>query len=185
MNVGCEITAYLQPGVNEISVEVTVEQDWHGLIDALYLTGSFQTGFDAEQRPVLKRAVAQQHPLAASPYAGYPYFGGTMTFSRELQLGHLPQGDSFELTLEGLDREFHDVAEVLVNNVSLGARAWLPYRFSGRTSTLMEGMNRIEVRVTNTLIGMLEGKYFDYAKHELKPVYTAERVQSYQNPEGE
>ncbi|MBA2939129.1 hypothetical protein HZF08_12510 [Paenibacillus sp. CGMCC 1.16610] len=185
MNVGCEITAYLQPGVNEISVEVTIEQDWHGLIDALYLTGSFQAGFDAEQRPVLKRPLVQQHPLAASPYAGYPHFAGTMTFSRELQLGQLPEGDSFELTFEGLDREFHDVAEVLVNKVSLGARTWMPYRFSGPASILTEGTNRIEVRVTNTLIGLLEGKYFDYAKHELKPAYTAKRVQSYQNPEGE
>lgn len=185
MNVGCEITKYLRPGVNEISVNVTIEHDWHGLIDALYLTGSFKTGFDTDQRPVLKRPVAQQHPLAASPYAGYPHFAGTMTFSRELQLDRLPHEESFELTFEGLDREFHDVAEVLVNKVSLGARTWMPYRFSGPASILIEGINHIEVRVTNTLIGLLEGKYFDYAKHELKPAYTAERVQSYQNPEGE
>jgi hypothetical protein len=185
MNVGCEITAYLKPGANEIAVEVTIEQDWNGLIDALYLIGSFQTDFDAEQRPILKRPVVQAQPLTASPYAGYPYFAGTMSFSRELKLERLPAEDSFELVFEGLDSEFHDVAEVLVNGVSLGARTWMPYHFRGQTSMLTEGTNHIEVRVTNTLIGLLEGKYFDYAKHELKPVYAAERVQSYQNRDGE
>ncbi|WP_282936374.1 glycosyl hydrolase [Paenibacillus sp. RC67] len=176
MNVGCDITSFIQPGVNEIAVEVTIEHDWNGLIDALYITGAFQTGFDAEQRPVLKRPAVQEHPLAASPYTGYPYFAGTMTFRRELQIDVLPAEDSFELTFEDLDSEFHDVAEVLVNSVSLGARTWMPYRFRGQTSILEEGTNRIEVRVTNTLIGLLEGKYFDYAKHELKPVYTAPRA---------
>ncbi|ULL14933.1 hypothetical protein DVH26_11075 [Paenibacillus sp. H1-7] len=175
MNVGCDITPYIQTGVNEIAVEVTIEHDWNGLIDALYITGDFQTGFDAEQRPVLKRQVVQEQPLSASPFPGYPYFAGTMSFSRELQLDALPAEDSFELTFEGLDSEFHDVAEVLVNGISLGARTWMPYRFRGQTSMLAGGTNRIEVRVTNTLIGLLEGKYFDYAKHELKPVHTAQR----------
>lgn len=57
MNVGCDITSYIQSGVNEIAVEVTIEHDWNGLIDALYITGDFLTGFDAEERPILKRPV--------------------------------------------------------------------------------------------------------------------------------
>ncbi|WP_028548114.1 glycosyl hydrolase [Paenibacillus sp. UNC451MF] len=174
MNVGCDITPYIQQGTNEIAVDVAIEQDWNGLIDALYITGAFQTGFDAEQRPVLKRPVAQKQPLTAGPYAGYPYFAGTMSFSRELQLDDLPASDSFELTFEGLDPQFHEVAEVWVNGQSLGARAWMPYRFRGQTSELVVGTNHVEVRVTNTLIGLLEGKYFDYARHELKPVSTVQ-----------
>ncbi|MGG1515898.1 glycosyl hydrolase [Paenibacillus oryzisoli] len=185
MNIGCDITAYVQPGVNEIAVEVAIEQDWHGLIDALYVTGTFQTGFDAEQRPVLLPPAVQLQPLAASPYAGYPYFAGTMTFSREIHIDRLPTEETFEITFDGLDQEFHDVAEVLVNGASLGARTWLPYRFRGQSALLKEGANRIEVRVTNTLIGMLEGKYFNYAKHELKLLHTAARVQAFLSREGE
>lgn len=173
MNVGCDITSYIREGVNEIAVDVEIAHDWNGLIDALYVTGTFQVGFDAAQRPVLTRPVVQEQPLTAGPYAGYPYFAGTISFSRELQLETLPAADRFELTFQGLDAQFHEVAEVLVNGQSLGARTWMPYRFGGSASLLREGANRIEVRVTNTLIGLLEGKYFDYAKHELKPVSTA------------
>ncbi|MBW7461694.1 hypothetical protein K0U00_47340, partial [Paenibacillus sepulcri] len=46
MNIGCDITAYLQAGMNSISVEVELGHDWDGLVDAIYLTGSFDAGFN-------------------------------------------------------------------------------------------------------------------------------------------
>jgi hypothetical protein len=46
-------------------------------------------------------------------------------------------------------------AEVWVNGRWVGSRVWSPYRFD-ITSCLQEGVNRIEIRVFNTLAPYLE-----------------------------
>ncbi|MCS7460776.1 glycosyl hydrolase [Paenibacillus doosanensis] len=170
MNIGCDIASYLCEGVNELEAAVEIRHDWDGLVDAVYLTGDFLVRFDEERRPVIAAPAEQQLPLTAGPYPGYPYYAGTFSFERELVLPSIPAGGSFELSLTHSDDAFHDSAEVLVNGQSLGVCAWSPYRWLGDAKLLQEGSNRIEIRVTNTLIGLLEGKYFDYAQHELKPV---------------
>jgi hypothetical protein len=171
MNIERSIAAYLREGVNELAVEVEVEHDWDGLVDAVYVTGTFAVRFDERRRPVLVGAEAQQLPLAAGPYPGYPYYAGEFSFARTVKLQRTPEAPRFELSFRGWDDELHDCAEVLVNGRSLGVRPWTPYRWSGDSALLRKGDNRVEVRVTNTLIGMLEGKYFDYAAHAVKPVH--------------
>jgi hypothetical protein len=61
----------------------------------------------------------------------------------------------------------HDSVEVLVNGQSLGVRPWSPFVWGGSAVHLREGGNELEVRVTGTLIGLLEGKYFDYREHRV------------------
>lgn len=121
-----------------------------------------------------------QSELHRGPYDGYPYYAGTLTFSREMELSALPSEDTFLLEFSGWDPDFHDCAEVRVNGRSLGVRAWTPYVWEGRTEWLNKGKNVVEVAVTNTLIGMLEGKYFDYRTHALKEA--ADRNESGSNP---
>lgn len=169
-NIGCDITAYLREGDNELTAIIELAHDWDGLVDALYVTGPFDVEFNEHSRPVLKKASKRELPLQAGPYAGHPYFAGTMSFSRSFEAPFIQDSDEFELTLANLDPEFHESAEVLVNGQSLGVCTWSPYRWTGPAKLLLPADNKIEVRVTNTLIGLLEGKYFNYAKHELKPV---------------
>jgi len=69
-----------------------------------------------------------------------------------------------------LDKHIHDCIEVLVNGRSLGVKAWTPYQWEGASQILHQGDNELEVRITNTLIGLLEGKYFDYQEHQLREV---------------
>ncbi|MDF2926932.1 MAG: hypothetical protein K0R57_5846 [Paenibacillaceae bacterium] len=172
MNTGCDITAYLREGINTIAVDVEVGHDWDGVVDALYLTGSFQVEHDGS-RAVLTEAEAAGQPavLKAGPYPGHPFYAGDMSFARTVWLDAIPEADSFELVFAKADSEFHDCAEVLVNGHSLGARAWLPYKWQGPAEWLRQGENQIEVRVATTLIGLLEGRYFDYAAHAARPVF--------------
>jgi hypothetical protein len=93
-----------------------------------------------------------------------------MSFTQTLPLSQPPQTGTFELVFSGLDPEFHETAEVLVNGQSLGPCAWMPYRWSGAAKLLQDGDNEIEIRVATTLIGLLEGKKFHYASHTLRPV---------------
>ncbi|GAA4842553.1 hypothetical protein GCM10023310_20590 [Paenibacillus vulneris] len=169
-NVAYDVTAFLAEGVNELSVDVRIAHDWDGVVDALYLNGSFLVHFDGQHRPVLSAKSHLSMPLSAGPYRGYPYYAGTFTFARMIDLPSLPEADSFELSFIGWDSNLHDSVEVIVNGQSVGVRPWSPYRWTGPSKLLRKGANRVEVKVTNSLIGLLEGKYFDYPSHTLLPV---------------
>ncbi|MFC5448921.1 glycosyl hydrolase [Paenibacillus aestuarii] len=165
-NCLCSIGHALRQGWNNMHIDVHVEQDWHGIVDALYLYGDFGVRFDETSRPVVTRAPENAESLRAGRYyAGYPYYAGDMSFKRAMSLSSLPSAAMFEVMFPGWD--VHDSVEVLVNGQSLGLRPWSPYVWSGQSAILREGENEIEVRVTGTLIGLLEGKYFDYEQHRV------------------
>ncbi|MDF2959613.1 MAG: hypothetical protein K0S39_1348 [Paenibacillus sp.] len=167
LNIATDIRSFLKAGVNTIEVEVAIGHDWDGLIDALYLEGTFGVSIDAESRNVLTRPVEQADALRGGPIEGFPYYAGTLHYSRKVPISSLPETDTFELSFDGWDPHFHNCAEVSINGEKLGVRAWSPYRWTGNTSCLREGENVVEVRATTTLVGLLEGKYFDYAGHSL------------------
>jgi hypothetical protein len=169
-NISQEIKRYMKEGVNELAIDVEIGHDGDGVLDAVYFTGDFHVRFDDQLRPVLTEQAIRKLPLLAGPYEGYPYYAGIVSFSRTLELPIVPDNDRFELTFSGWDPHFHDCAEVFVNGKSLGTRTWSPYRWIGNAELLRKGEILVEVKVTNTLIGMLEGKYFDYAEHAVKPV---------------
>ncbi|SFK67410.1 hypothetical protein SAMN03159341_10132 [Paenibacillus sp. 1_12] len=168
MNRSQEITRFLQEGVNQLTVDMEIGQDSEGIVDALYLTGAFEVRFDETNRAVLSSPTVQKLPLQAGPYEGYPFYAGVFSFTRSLSVTPLSDAASFELSFDGWDRHFHDCAEVFVNGTSLGVCTWSPYIWEGPASLLREADNHVEVKVTNTLIGLLEGKYFDYEEHAVK-----------------
>lgn len=168
-NQACDIASLLQAGENTLAVEVTVSHDWDGLTDALYLFGDFGVQFAEEGCPVMV-PLPEKAALSGGPYEGFPYYAGELAFSKDVQLAELPEGDRFQLVFTEWDPNFHDCAEVLINGRTLGVRPWTPYVWEGDRALLQAGANRIEVRVTNTLAGLLEGKWFDYEAHQLQPV---------------
>jgi hypothetical protein len=101
---------------------------------------------------------------------GYPYFAGTLCFTRAVSIETLPHEKIFTLALREWDKRIQDSVEVLVNGHSLGVCCWSPYHWEGESHVLREGSNTIEIRITNTLSGMLEGSYFDEASHRIVPV---------------
>jgi len=168
-NQVCEITPLLVKGENTLRIEVQVSHDYDGVVDALYLLGDFGIQFDENEDPVIIKA-STTSTLHGGPYEGLPYYAGTISFKRQLDIETLPSTEAFILQFSDLDKDFHDCMEVIVNGESLGVRAWTPYQWKGLTSNLNEGKNEVEVKVTNTLIGFLEGKYFDYKEHLLRNV---------------
>lgn len=175
MNTGCEISAGLREGINTITVEVEIGHDWDGVVDALYLTGSFEVGHDGSCTVLTGTGTAGRlTALKAGPYPGHPFYAGVLSFQRSVCLDAVPKAGCFELVFTNADSGFHDCAEVLVNGQSLGVCAWLPYKWKGLAEWLRPGDNLVEVRVTTTLIGLLEGRYFDYANHVVRPVFDGE-----------
>jgi len=164
----CEITSLLVKGENTLSIQVEVEADWNGVVDAIYLMGTFGVRHEHNQ-PVLIAPV-KESPLHRGPYRGYPYYAGTTTFKLRVNLIEIPATDTFEMDFIDWDEHMYECVEVSVNGKSLGVRPWTPYTWKGTCALLKKGENLIEVKVANTLIGMLEGKYFDYESHTLKNV---------------
>jgi alpha-L-rhamnosidase len=168
-NLTCDILPYLNDGENILRIEVRVEHDWDGVTDAIYIAGDFGIAFNEKQQPVLTSAATTSH-LHQGPYTSYPYYAGTLAFTRKIHLDSAPKEEYFEFVFEDLDKHFHDCMEVLVNGHALGVKAWTPYKWQGNSQILRAGENAVEVRVTNTLIGLLEGMYFDYEEHKLHDV---------------
>ncbi|MEI7025149.1 glycosyl hydrolase [Paenibacillus sp. y28] len=171
-NLACDITKLLQTGCNELRIEVEVQHDWDGVTDPIYLRGDFGVAFDADRRPVMTEPPSAAGTVTMEPCEGYPYYAGQLTYRKALLLEQLPESDVFELDLS--EWPLHDCIEVAVNGHSLGVRPWSPYRWEGASALLRPGSNDVEVRVTNTLIGLIEGKYFDYQAHTVIPVEHAE-----------
>ncbi|MBY0147011.1 glycosyl hydrolase [Neobacillus niacini] len=161
------ITSMLQKGQNTIRIEVTVQHDFDGIVDALYLLGDFGISFSAKDCPMIT-TIEEMSVIKHGPYPLLPYYAGTISFKRTESLDTFPKSERFILALRDLDENVHDCLEVVVNGRSLGVRAWTPYQWEGPTAILNKGDNEIEVKVTNTLIGLLEGKSFDYGTHTLK-----------------
>ncbi|HZH62529.1 MAG TPA: glycosyl hydrolase [Metabacillus sp.] len=167
-NQTCDITSLLKKGQNTLRIEVTLFHDADGVVDPLYLLGDFGVTFDSNARPIMAKINEQMlATIQHGPFPLHPYYAGTTLLKRNEQLDNIPVTQQFTFQLSELDKNFHDCLEVKVNGYTLGVRAWTPYQWEGPTSILNHGENEIEVKVTNTLIGLLEGKSFDYDTHTL------------------
>lgn len=163
---GCEVEQWLKPGLNHLVVHVEAQRDEDGLCDPLYLSSRFGVTFDDAGTPIIGEP-PETGELKSGSQAGYPYFAGTLCFTRNVALDALPSEQTFVLALHGWDEHIHDCVEVLVNSRSLGVCCWSPYRWGGESTLLRLGDNSIEIRITNTLSGMLEGTYFDAQTHQI------------------
>ena len=168
-NLTSDILPYLNLGENILRIVVKVEHDWGGVIDALYLLGDFGVIFNVERQPVISSYVTTSS-LHPGPYRSYPYYAGTLSFTQKVQLDRAPEEEYFSLIFEDQVKHLHDCIEVWVNGHPLGVKAWTPYQWEGKSQVIQAGENVVEVRITNTLIGLLEGKYFDYEDHKLREV---------------
>ncbi len=85
---------------------------------------------------------------------GYPYFSGTGVYRCEVDVAsdYIGTGRVF---LEADCGE--DVLEVSINGGKSLIAPWHPYRLDV-TEHLREGSNRVEIKVTNTLMNVLEGE---------------------------
>lgn len=167
-NRRCAVAPLLVRGSNTLLLRLEARRDWDGLVEPLYVTGSFGVYLDGPHAPRIGRA-PERAETCKGGFKGFPYFAGTLSLTRQVSLERLPDRGAFTLELPRWCEPYHEVAEVLVNGRSLGVRCWSPYRFTGSTALLKTGVNWVELRLTNTLVGMLEGSYFDHETHRVVP----------------
>ncbi|HEY7418764.1 MAG TPA: hypothetical protein VH593_26530, partial [Ktedonobacteraceae bacterium] len=166
---GCEVQQALKQGINHLVVYVEAQNGEDGVRDPLYLSGPFGVFLDEKGMPTISEPPTTGKPKSGVQ-EGYPYFAGTLCFMREVPLDALPSEKTFALALHGWDQYIDDCVEILVNGHSLGTCCWSPYRWQGETTILRAGSNEIEIRITNTMSGMLGGSYFDVPSHRVLPI---------------
>ena len=145
-----DIHAFVRPGPNIIAIQLTAVRRTDGVLDPLKLVGDFALGSSAAGLSLLP----PHAELHASDWTtqGYPFFSGTGVYASEITLPASYNGGRLTLDVDCGD----DVLEIKVNGGAGVVAPWHPYRIDV-TELVHPGTNLIELRVTNTLINMLEG----------------------------
>ena len=84
-----------------------------------------------------------------SRHAGLELFSGTLCYRAELEVPDAEAEFGIDLGAVG------DIAEVIVDGTSAGARMWAPYEIL--LPPAAAGRHRIEIRVTNSMANEYEG----------------------------
>ena len=156
-NIICPIKGLVKEGENELYIIVTAENGWGGIRDNIYISGDFAVTKCNLHGMIITKPTGKAS-LAHTYIEGYPYYSGTFSFNTS---AHAETAGKHILSLS--EKRIYDCVDIVVNGVSAGVRAFAPYEW---VAELKAGSNNIEVKLTNTLIGMLEGGYFDYDAHQ-------------------
>jgi hypothetical protein len=143
------VRKYVHSGKNCIVIKLTVSKRTDGILDLLRLTGNFslakKNGHYVMSKPV------NQLQTGDWTKQGYPYFSGTGVYEKEIEI-------SSEYTNGKLFLEIdcgEDVLSVCINDGKEVVIPWHPYHLD-ITDMVHPGKNKFVLKVTNTLINMLE-----------------------------
>jgi hypothetical protein len=144
-----DVKNFVKKGINTVAVKLVVTRRTDGMLDLLKLVGDFslvkkKTGYAIGE-------LTTKIKIGDWTKQGYPCYSGTGVYKQ-----------SFEATKKYLDGKLflqlecgEDVAEVSVNGSYPIVMPWHPYK-ADITQFVKEGKNKIEIKVTNTLINILE-----------------------------
>ena len=168
-NATCSVGQRINKGKNVIAIRVEVNGPGDGLVDALYLFGRFQVKSWRNVYPKLS-PLQDSGPIFDLKAQGLPFYAGTVSYTRDIDIKTLPQTPRFKIDLERTVKNLGDIVEITINGQSLGVRAWAPYCWTGKTAHLKQGKNRVVFRITNTLEKLLTGMTYQPKTRKMIPV---------------
>lgn len=137
-------------GRNVLAVRLVIASRGGGILDLLKLAGSFALA-DRGGGHVM---IEEPGEVAAASWTefGYPFFSGTGAYEQEIEAPAAAEGRKILVAVNCGD----DLAEVLIDGISLGRRPWHPYVFDA-SAALQPGRHRLTVKITNTMANLLNG----------------------------
>ena len=143
-----DIKAFVAEGKNLVAVHFAANRRTDGILDLLKVIGDFSL----EPAKNGYKISPQKEKLKIGDWTkqGYPFYSGTITYSSEVDVNEKYLGGKLFLDVDCGE----DVLEVIVNNNSTIV-PWHPYKID-ITNFINSGKNKIELKVTNTLINILE-----------------------------
>lgn len=145
-----DIRPLVQTGRNVVAVRLVAERRTDGILDLLKITGRFALASGSAGWQITAPAPA----IRPGDWCrqGYPFYSGTGLYTARLEVPSAWLDGRLYLQVDCGE----DVLEVTVNGGAARVLPWHPYELDV-TSEIKTGTNRIELRVTNTLINLLEG----------------------------
>lgn len=143
------IQSHVRVGRNIIAVKLIANRRTGGILDLLKIIGDFAVeksndGYMiTEKRRVIK--------VGDWTKQGYPFYSGTGIYRTEIEVPSKYTGGKLFLEVDCGD----DVLEVSVNGGESRVVPWHPYRVDV-TDSIKAGGNTFELKITNTLINLLE-----------------------------
>jgi hypothetical protein len=158
-NLAVAITPYVKKGHNKIEVRVNARTVHDGLINPLYLFGEFGVFKEGDRWKLCSvNATGRVGDLIK---VGLPFYAGTIRYRKNIHLDDVVE--KVEMYID--DAGVEDVVKLYFNGHYAGVRLWSPYRWIIHRDWIRPGENVVELHITNTLIRLFEGQYFDCRKH--------------------
>jgi len=144
-----DIKEFLIEGKNLITVKLTVVRRTDGLLDLVKLVGDFAViEKDGKHKIAFKK---DKIAIGDWTKQGFPFYSGTINYKTSFELPEKYLNGELVLSAECGE----DVLEVIINGSDAKIVPWHPYKLS-ISDSVKKGKNNIELKITNTLINMLE-----------------------------
>jgi hypothetical protein len=143
------IKPYVNEGLNTVAVKLTAERRTDGILDLLKIAGNFSLTPDHDFYKIDRLP----ETLGTGDWTkkGFPYYSGTAVYTKEITIPeNYTEGKLFLAADCG-----EDVLEIIINDGISKVIPWRPYRVD-ITGMVKPGKNKLEIKVTNTLINVLE-----------------------------
>ena len=144
-----DVKEYTKKGINSVAVKLVVTRRTDGMLDLLKLVGDFslvkkKTGYTIGE-------LTNKIKIGDWTKQGYPCYSGTGVYKQNVDIPKKYLDGKLFMQLECGE----DVAEISINGSKPIVMPWHPYK-ADITEFVKEGKNEIEIKVTNTLINILE-----------------------------
>ncbi len=144
-----DIRSFVKEGENLIAVKLIAERRTDGILDLLKFVGDFALKRSGEGYTI----IGQPEKLKIGDWTkqGYPFYSGTGKYTAEINIPE--KYTDGKLFLEAECGE--DVLEISINDSEPIIVPWHPYK-ADISGMIRAGSNTITIKVTNTLINILE-----------------------------
>jgi hypothetical protein len=144
-----DIQPFIQKGKNIVAVKIIANRRTDGILDLLKIIGDFAIAKNGDAYKI----VESKNLITIGDWTkqGYPFYSGTGVYETEIEIKeNYLDGKLFLIADCG-----EDVLEIIINNNKGIVVPWHPYKVN-LTGLVKPGKNNIKLKVTNTLINILE-----------------------------
>ncbi|TFG95368.1 MAG: hypothetical protein E4H13_13520, partial [Calditrichales bacterium] len=143
------VSDFVRIGRNQVAIQLEANRRTDGILDLLKITGDFSLRETAEQQII----VAPRRELVIGDWTkqGYPNYSGTISYETEVDIPAAYTEGKLFLHVECGE----DVLAVRLNDNAEIAVPWHPYKLD-ISGLVIAGNNKIVLKVTNTIINILE-----------------------------
>jgi hypothetical protein len=144
-----DIQSFVQKGYNVVAVKLIAKRRTDGILDLLKIIGDFALEKSGDNYRIVEKKTSIK--LGDWTEQGYPFYSGTGVYETEVNIKENYLDGKLFLSADCGE----DVLEVIINDNDGIVVPWHPYKVD-ITGLVKPGKNKIKLKVTNTLINILE-----------------------------